>query len=221
MKKFSWIMDRRMESEGRLNTWLAEKVGLSANTISNYRTGKTEPDATMAMKIASVLGFDIRECNGMTEPNALASDEVSAALDNLNNGKGAVVAIPLFPNTSAFMAALHQSPNGIKIDLAMAKEHFPAPDSIMRDGTFAVRLDDSADCDEDYGTVILWPWPEDIRQNGVILFSDDPPNKLYVRRVVLFERGRFVLKSPYRNSNTLMESDVVVIGVVKFSGKFE
>ena len=42
-------------------TQLAEKVGVSRDSIKNYENGKIIPNVDVAFRIAEVLGFDVHE----------------------------------------------------------------------------------------------------------------------------------------------------------------
>src|SRR5574338_16062 len=44
---------------GRSQVWLAEKLGLSQNTISSWETGRTEPSRADTRRVADALSIDI------------------------------------------------------------------------------------------------------------------------------------------------------------------
>jgi DNA-binding XRE family transcriptional regulator len=45
--------------DGRTDTELGDRIGISRKTLNNYRLGKSEPLVTTLLSIASVLGVDI------------------------------------------------------------------------------------------------------------------------------------------------------------------
>lgn len=56
--KFETKLDEVMASQGRKNGWLAEEVGISRQSVRNYRKGKTDPYKLIKTKIAEVLDVD-------------------------------------------------------------------------------------------------------------------------------------------------------------------
>ena len=50
---------QEMEARGLTDTELGARVGVSADTMRNYRTGKTSPKAPCAVRIAEQLGVTV------------------------------------------------------------------------------------------------------------------------------------------------------------------
>lgn len=103
----------------------------------------------------------------------------------------------------------------------MARERFVAPESLRHDGAFAAKVDHLYDCDEEYDLVVMWPWEGEIKNRGVLLFTDEPSKVIYIRRVIeQFEENRFILQKPYMEKNILDIKGVRILGVVKFKGEW-
>lgn len=66
MRKFDAMiqLDKIMEERGVSNTWLGKKVGVTRQTIYNYRHEKTTPDYDVALKICDALKIEWDELIG-------------------------------------------------------------------------------------------------------------------------------------------------------------
>ncbi len=45
----------------RTNKWLSEQMGFNPSTVSKWCTNSSQPDLTSLLKIADLLGVDIKE----------------------------------------------------------------------------------------------------------------------------------------------------------------
>lgn len=45
----------------RTNKWLSEQMGVNPSTVSKWCTNSSQPDLTSLLKIADLLGVDIKE----------------------------------------------------------------------------------------------------------------------------------------------------------------
>ena len=45
----------------RTNKWLAEQLGVNPSTVSKWCTNSSQPDLSTLLKIADLLGVDIKE----------------------------------------------------------------------------------------------------------------------------------------------------------------
>ena len=45
----------------RTNKWLAEQLGVNPSTVSKWCTNSSQPDLSSLLKIADLLGVDIKE----------------------------------------------------------------------------------------------------------------------------------------------------------------
>lgn len=66
MAKYNRIKVVLTEKE-RTGKWLAEKLGKSPITISNWCTNSIQPDIETLNKIAIILGVDVRELLNSSE----------------------------------------------------------------------------------------------------------------------------------------------------------
>lgn len=62
---------------------ISEKVGIDQKTLSNYETGKTNPDSFAIIKLAEFFGVTCDYLLGVTERNLLNSDEVLNEIDDI------------------------------------------------------------------------------------------------------------------------------------------
>lgn len=75
-----------MKEKGMQGKDLADKVGVSANSISNIATGATQPKPELILKIAEVLNVDLRELFISTKGGQPSSDEVEKAVALIKEG---------------------------------------------------------------------------------------------------------------------------------------
>lgn len=64
---------------------LAEKVGVSDNTISFILTGKTHPRPELLLKIAAALDVDLRELFISTKPQKNPKEIIGTIRDAIDN----------------------------------------------------------------------------------------------------------------------------------------
>lgn len=64
-------------------TDVAEQVGIDQKTLSNYETGKTNPDSFAIIKLAEFFGVTCDYLLGITERNLLNADEVLNEIDDI------------------------------------------------------------------------------------------------------------------------------------------
>lgn len=50
-----------LKEQGRTQTWLAEKLGLSLVTITNYCSNKNQPKVETLYEIAKILGIQVTD----------------------------------------------------------------------------------------------------------------------------------------------------------------
>lgn len=62
---------------------ISEKVGIDQKTLSNYETGKTNPDSFAIIKLAEFFGVTCDYLLGVTERNLLNNDEVLKEIDDI------------------------------------------------------------------------------------------------------------------------------------------
>ncbi len=62
---------------------VSEKVGIDQKTLSNYETGKTNPDSFAIIKLAEFFGVTCDYLLGVTERNLLNSDEALKEIDDI------------------------------------------------------------------------------------------------------------------------------------------
>lgn len=215
MSDVSKLLDRKLKELDRSDRWLAKRINRHPTTVGNWRRGVTEPRAEDLMLLAAALGIPERDLYLELQKGGKETVRETPGTYSLETKKEGVVETPLFPEALALLAGLHQSNGGLTINLSMAKETFIVPESLRHEGMFAVKTDEEFDCDEEYGTVVLWPWEGALGQNKSILFTLNSPERFYIRRVALYESGRFVLIKAFEGNNVIQESDVNILGVVK------
>ncbi len=62
---------------------LAEAVGIDQRTISNYETGRTNPDSDALIKLADFFGVSIDYLVGRTDYNTSTDQERSKLIENM------------------------------------------------------------------------------------------------------------------------------------------
>lgn len=62
---------------------ISEKVGIDQKTLSNYETGKTNPDSFAIIKLAEFFGVTCDYLLGVSERNLLNSGEVLNEIDDI------------------------------------------------------------------------------------------------------------------------------------------
>ncbi len=62
---------------------ISEKVGIDQKTLSNYETGKTNPDSFAIIKLAEFFGVTCDYLLGVSERNLLNADEVLNEIDDI------------------------------------------------------------------------------------------------------------------------------------------
>lgn len=50
-----------LKEQGRSQTWLAEKLGMSTVTVANYCNNKNQPKVETLYEIARLLGVDVQD----------------------------------------------------------------------------------------------------------------------------------------------------------------
>ena len=76
------IRDLREDKDMRQSD-LAEAVGIDQRTISNYETGKTNPDSEALIKLADFFGVSIDYLVGRTNYNASTNQERNKLIDKI------------------------------------------------------------------------------------------------------------------------------------------
>ena len=203
-----------MVCEDRTNGWLARKTGISRSTIGDYRAGKTTPSIERAKAISNYLDLELTQ--------VFSTEEVKEAQEKYNHSSGGniprkegVVEIPLFPKALDLLSGLHQSQNGLTIDLTMAKSRLPIAESLFQEGMFAVDTYHLVDCDDDYGISAVIPWTGKVETDKPILFTTERADELFIRRVLVHEGGKFVFRESYKGSNSVLEREIEVLGILK------
>ena len=210
-------MSQALRDQERSDRWLAQKVNRDPATIGNWRKGKTEPRAEDMILCAKALGIDINDLL-----NQLSSGEKGGAVreqteeysNNIPRKEG-VVEIPLFPKALDLLSGLHQSQNGLTIDLTMAKSRLPIAESLYQEGMFAVDTYHLVDCDDDYGIAAVIPWNGEVETGKPILFTTEQADELFIRRVLVHEGGKFLFRESYKGSNSVLDREIEVIGILK------
>lgn len=64
---------------------ISEKVGIDQKTLSNYETGKTNPDSFAIIKLAEFFGVTCDYLLGVSDRNLLNCDEVLKEIDDIKN----------------------------------------------------------------------------------------------------------------------------------------
>ena len=64
---FSTILSDYLTSRGITQKWLAVESGVTESTVSRYVTGKTVPDVSVMIKIATTLGMSVDFLCGLTK----------------------------------------------------------------------------------------------------------------------------------------------------------
>jgi len=213
MRKFSELLDDALSRSQRSNRWLAGRVGMHPGTIGNYRRGSSEPSLTDAARIAEAVGFDLTECYG----KEVDSSRVDGFKGITTEG---VYEFPMFSSGAELLAAAKESRAGYSVNIAMATDKQIAGSSLKRDEAYAVKVDHLFDCDEEYNVAIVWPYKAPIKESGIVLFTTDPPSQLFLRRVILHEGGKFVFKKKLLGHSTVQESEIIILGEVKFKGEW-
>ena len=62
---------------------VAEATGIDQKTISNYETGKTNPDSFAIIKLADFFGVSADYLIGRTNESRITADEIIRKLDRL------------------------------------------------------------------------------------------------------------------------------------------
>ena len=213
MRKFSVLLDKKLTENRRSSAWLASELGVADGTIRNYRKGISEPDISLALRIAKLLNFDLSECYEIRETRETYNSPEEGR-HNIPRKEG-VVEIPLFPKALDLLSGLHQSQNGLTIDLTMAKSRMPIAESLYQEGMFAVDTYYLVDCDDDYGIAAVIPWTGEVEDSKPILFTTEQAEKLFIRRVLVHEGGKFVFRESYKGSNSALEREIEVLGILK------
>lgn len=203
-----------MVREDRTNGWLSRKTGISRSTIGDYRTGKTTPSIERAKLISNHLDLDLTQVFGAEGVKESQEKYNHSSGQNIPRKEG-VVEIPLFPKALDLISGLHQSQNGLTIDLTMAKSRLPIAESLFQEGMFAVDTYHLVDCDDDYGIAAVIPWTGTAEVSKPILFTTEQAEKLYIRRVLVHEGGKFVFRESYKGSNSVLEREIEVLGILK------
>lgn len=76
------IRDLREDRDIRQSD-LAEAVGIDQRTISNYETGRTNPDSDALIKLADFFGVSIDYLVGRTDYNTSTDQERSKLIENM------------------------------------------------------------------------------------------------------------------------------------------
>jgi putative transcriptional regulator len=50
-----------LQSQGRSQVWLAKQIGKSYVVVTNYCNNKSQPSVIILIKIAGILGKDVRD----------------------------------------------------------------------------------------------------------------------------------------------------------------
>jgi putative transcriptional regulator len=61
MAKKLHLIKEVLQEGNKSGYWLAKETGISYNSINGYINGKIEPSLTNLVRIADVLGVDVRE----------------------------------------------------------------------------------------------------------------------------------------------------------------
>lgn len=215
MREFSDILNEALEKHERTRGWLARKTGISRTTINDYCAGKTNPRFDKALQIAKILNIDLAEIFNPEEVKEIKTKEKREKYISTIRKEG-VVEIPLFPTGADLLSALNQSKNGYSIGVAMARERIVVPEKLAREGAFAIKVDHIYDRDEEFDTVVIWPWGGQVKKNGMILFTTDPPRELFLRRVILQEDQKFILKKSYKENNVITTDEIAILGEVRY-----
>lgn len=64
---------------------LSKATGIDQKTISNYETGKTNPDSWAIIKLANYFGVTCDYLLGVTERNLRNADSVLAEIEDIKN----------------------------------------------------------------------------------------------------------------------------------------
>lgn len=62
---------------------VANATGIDQKTLSNYETGKTNPDGIALIKLAEFFGVSIDYLVGRTETNLLSKDEITQEITDI------------------------------------------------------------------------------------------------------------------------------------------
>ncbi len=62
---------------------VSEAIGIDQRTLSNYETGKTNPDAFAIIKLADFFGVSADYLIGRTNENKITADEIIKKIDRI------------------------------------------------------------------------------------------------------------------------------------------
>lgn len=62
---------------------VSEAIGIDQRTLSNYETGKTNPDSFAIIKLADFFGVSADYLIGRTNENKITADEIIKKIDRL------------------------------------------------------------------------------------------------------------------------------------------
>lgn len=62
---------------------VSEAIGIDQRTLSNYETGKTNPDSFAIIKLADFFGVSADYLIGRTNENKVTADEIIKKIDRL------------------------------------------------------------------------------------------------------------------------------------------
>jgi transcriptional regulator with XRE-family HTH domain len=136
----------------RSQTWLAEQIGVSQNTISGWEKGRTEPSRDDVRHIAQALGVDISFLE-------LGDDAPEAHKVRLMGYVGAGQAIELLPGNEPFelVDAPPGAPDGAEAAIVRGGSMYP----LLRDGFMLVWWRWSADASAFIGELCVCRLPGD------------------------------------------------------------
>lgn len=81
-------LKRIIDEKGVQQRWLAEQVGVTEVSMSRYVNGERIPKAPMAIRMADVLGVDVKELYGWDDKHVVGEPEQpethSVCLDTIN-----------------------------------------------------------------------------------------------------------------------------------------
>lgn len=64
---------------------VSEAIGIDQRTLSNYETGKTNPDSFAIIKLADFFGVSTDYLLGRTNNNTINADDIVKKIDKLQN----------------------------------------------------------------------------------------------------------------------------------------
>lgn len=68
-------LKRIIDEKGVQQRWLAEQVGVTEVSMSRYVNGERIPKAPMAIRMADVLGVDVKELYGWDDEHVVGEPE--------------------------------------------------------------------------------------------------------------------------------------------------